>query len=352
MQRLADLTESMKNSAAKLTAGRFLQCLAMADHNAANAIDVVESRRFWADQPSLATAIRAAAVAPVGTGDFPPELGAVRDSFLAAMRPFSIPLQLSGLRKTPMLTRVFIGQTGMVAAEVTEGQPIPVMRGDWSVTQLTPRKFAGIVVQTLELMKSASPTASGAIVDDLASAVAEAENFAFLNPSATGSVFFGATNFVSTGSTVSAVDADLQRLVGNVAGSYMPGTTLIMAAQTAAFLGTLRGSGGAAAYSGLGPQGGFLLGMPVLISSAMEFTGSPSTRAVGLLVPSQIFFADASDVRLSTASAASLQMSDAPVAGPAAHVSVFQTSSAATRAIKLSAWFARPNGTAYFVCNY
>ena len=65
----------------------------------------------------------------------------------------------------PMLTRIFVSLSGAAAAEVAEGAAMPVLAGDWTSSILTPRKFAGLVVQTDELMASTVPKAALAITD-------------------------------------------------------------------------------------------------------------------------------------------------------------------------------------------
>ena len=163
----------------RYTCGRYLQALAINNNDSLSAIAYAEAQN-WADKHQIIAALKSAQ-SPISTTDFPGALTPIGDSFLAAMADVSIPLRLQGLRRTPMLTRVYINSQGVVATRVAEGAPTPVLGGDWSATTLTPVKFAAITVVTDELARSASPTASLAISDDLARATAVAENDAFLN---------------------------------------------------------------------------------------------------------------------------------------------------------------------------
>ncbi|MBI4290583.1 MAG: phage major capsid protein [Betaproteobacteria bacterium] len=351
MEMLRDDTQDLKTHRAQITVGRYVQCLARAKNDPAGAHTIADSHRDWLDRDVIKRALMAA-VTPFETSDYPGALVPMADAFLTAMRSDSIPRRLIGLRRVPMLTRLFINAAGVVAAEVIEGAAIPALQGNWTTATLTPRKWAGIVVQTDELLKSESATASVVVADDLASATAEAENRAFCSPDAAGSVLYGAPSFGGTGAAVAQVDADLLRLVGLVPGAFRPGAAFVMTQETATFLSLLRGTGGAPAYPSITPQGGTLLGLPVLISSACQQVGSPPTRIVGLLSPSEIFWADESKVVLFTSNQAALKMDDAATATAGNTVSMWQTNATATRAVLESAWHARSGSGAYFVAGF
>lgn len=356
MERLRDLTEKMKADASWHTPGRFLMALAHGKGDTHAALIFAESQRHWVDQRQIVPAIRAAVVTGDGTGTFDPAQQPVADAFLSAMRDFSIPMRLA-LRRVPALTRLYVNAQGVVAATVAEGAPIPVLRGNWAAITLTLLKRAGIVVLTDELVDSATPTASAALTSDLAEAVAESENRAFISPDESGSVFDGAPSFAGTGSTITAIDADLLALVDLVPGAFRPGAAFAMTKQTATFLSLVRGSGGCRAYPDITPQGGFLQGLPVLVTSACEQTGSPPTRIIGLISPSEIFWADSGNVQLSTSKSAALQMLDDPtndaLAGTATTmVPMFQANATAFKAIRESNWYARAGSGAYFIAGF
>lgn len=345
-------------STARFTPGRFLQALAVGNNRPELALAFVQSQpQPWHDHPQLIPAIQALAEA-YDTSDFPPAHVPIADAFLAAMRYSSIPLRMPTLHRVPMYTRIFRSTGTVVAAEVPEGFSIPVMAGTWESTTLRPRKFAGIAIKTDELMRSPNSVASAAITDELAQAVSDGENYAFVNPGVTGSVLNGASNFVSTGATVANVDADLERLVDLVPGAHRPGAAFVMAQETATFLALLRGSGGAAAYPLISPQGGFLIGLPVLITTAAHLVGSPTGRIIGLIAPSEIFWADEGRVRLTTTKYGALQMLASPTnkstgaTVASTMTSMFQTDSVALKAVRESAWYARSNAGAYFTVTY
>lgn len=347
------------NSTSRFTPGRYLQALAVGKNRIDLALAYVQSQpKPWHDHPQLIPAIQALAEA-YETDDFPSAHLPIADAFLEAMRHSSVPLRLmSNLRRVPMYTRIFRSTGTVIAAEVLEGRGIPVMAGTWESTTLRPRKFAGIVVKTDELMQSPNAVASAAITDELSAAVADGENYAFVNPGVTGSVLNGASNFAGTGAAVANVDADLERLVDLVPGAHLPGAAFVMTQQTATYLSLLRGSGGAAAYPLITPQGGFLIGLPVYITTAANMIGSPTAQLIGLIVPSEIFFADEGRVVLTTSRDAALQMLASPTqlstgaTAASTLVSMMQVSSVALKAVRQSAWYARSNAGAYFTCAY
>jgi HK97 family phage major capsid protein len=338
------------------TAGRFLQCMSVGKNNAHVAKSFAESQGQWSDRSQLVNVFKSITEA-TGTDDYHAAYVPVAEAFLGAMRGFSVPMRLTNLKRVPMLTRLYLNSAGVTSVRVQEGAAVPVMRGTWDTETLRPKKHAGIVIQTDELIRSASHLAQSAIVFDLAEATAEAENLSFVSPEQTGSALYGAPHFTGSGASLANVDADLKRLVDLVEGAARPGAAFTMTKESATVLSLMRGTGGGNAYPAISPQGGSLLGLPVLITSACTLVGSPTTRIVGLLDPSRIFFADDSKVTLTTSAAALLEMSDDPdgdslTGTPTNTVSMFQTSSTALLAVRESAWHATAGSGAYFVAGF
>lgn len=353
MAALALRNEELKNQANKFTAGRYLQCKYHGRGDDYNTLLYAESKKNWSDQRQLISACKSV-VSPMTAVESANALWPLQNSFLGRLYPFSIPMQLAQfLRQVPLLTRIFVNAQGIAGAEVLEGQPAPILQGDWSVVNLTPRKFIGQVAQTSELMESKSPEAALAITDDLAQATAAAENLAFIGAETPQSVFNGAPSFTASGSSLADNIADIRQLAGLVRNAYRPGSVFVTTQHNSTYLGTQQGTSGAPAFLGLGPQGGTLLGIPLLVSSACELAGSPETHMFGLLSPSEIFYAvDDNQIELDISLHATMQMSDSPSAAPSSQVSMFQTGSAVCRATKRSAWYARPGAAAFFITSY
>ena len=131
-------------------------------------------------------------------------------------------------------------------------------------------------MQTDELLKLLSPTAALAIVDDLAQATAEAENDSFPQRRCARQRVVRANRTQCRRQRVGECRFRPSKLlIAAVRGASDPNATFIMSKGTASYLGTLRGTGGAAAYPDVGPSGGRLLGLQVLISTAAEDSDSP-----------------------------------------------------------------------------
>lgn len=269
----------------KHVAGRYLHVLAVAKGNLVGALSYAEGRGDWVDRDRVVAQCKAE-IAAMGSNDYP--VGTpVSQSFLPLMRPYSIPLQLAAaMRAVPMHTRLYVSQAAPEGVEVAEGQSIPASKGNYVAQDLRPRSFAAMVVRTKELASSSSPVATQGLAEDLAQAVAEVENAKFVAPGIAGSVFFGQQTFASTGDTVAAIDADLKHLLDLVPAAALPGAVFVVTKETATALSLKRGSGGSAAYPTIGPQGGTLLGLPVLVTPAMEQGG---TRYIGLVAPAKSY---------------------------------------------------------------
>jgi HK97 family phage major capsid protein len=343
-------------TASRFLVGRYLQAKFIGNGSMQAAAAFAESQGHWIDRVQVIGAIKAN-VSALEASDISYEYVPVSTAFLQQVRPYSVPQRLQNLRRTPIRTRVLLNTAGVTAGLVAAGAAIPVLRGTWDSTTLAPKIVAGIVVQTEELLRSSAPAAAAAITEDLAQAVAEAENRQFLSPAESGSILDGASHFTGTGSSVATVDADLRELVSRVPGAWRPGACFVMTMETATYLGTLRDSDGAAAYPGIGPQGGTLLGLPVLISTACEEASSPPTRIVALLDPSDILYAAEPRAMVDVSGQTALQMDDAPTASAATPsatnaVSMYQTHAVATRALIETGWYARSGAAAYFVAGY
>jgi HK97 family phage major capsid protein len=338
------------------TAGRFLQCMSVGKNNAHVAKSFAESQGQWSDRSQLVNVFKSITEA-TDTDDYHSAYVPVAESFLGAMRSFSVPMRLANLKRVPMLTRLYLNSAGITSVRVAEGAAVPVMRGTWATETLRPLKHAGIIVQTNELVRSASHLAMTALTSDLAESTAEAENLSFVSPDQAGSALYGAPHFTGSGASLTNVDADLKRLVDLVPGASRPGAAFVMTKESATVLSLMRGTGGQSAYPLVTPQGGELIGLPVLITSACTLAGSPTTRIIGLLDPSRIFWADDGKITLSTSTEGLIEMDGDPSADslsgtPANTVSMFQTNSTALMAVRESSWHATAGSGAYFTTGF
>ena len=172
-----------------------------------------------------------------------------------------------GCAACPMLTRLFVDTTGVRVAEVERRRADPGVGGkEIGRETLEPRKFAGIAVETDELLSCFHPPRPWRLSmiwqpRRKRKTMLPQRRFARLR-------VVRANRTHGAGCSFANVDCDLKLLIAAVRGASSPNATFIMSKGTASYLHTLRGSGGAAAFPELGRSGGPLLSLPVLISSA------------------------------------------------------------------------------------
>jgi HK97 family phage major capsid protein len=153
------------------------------------------------------------------------------------------------------------------------------------------------------------------------------------------------TTHVSSGSTLSAIDADLKLLLADLveAGSSLLNAVWVMGPQTAIHLSLLRGTGGDLAY-GVSVKGGFLAGLPVLVTANVAETGSPLHRSITLIDSDDFVWTDAG-FAISKSSQTTIEMSNTPTGNtvtPAAMtnsmVSLFQAEATAIKVVRAVNW--------------
>lgn len=159
---------------------------------------------------------------------------------------------------------------------------------------------------------------------------------------------YGAGSVPSTGSTYTAVDADLKAAISLLIAAK---TTLlnagwILSPITAASLSLMRTPSGESAFEDVTVRGGTLAGLPVLVSAGVS-------GYIGLVDQDGIVLDEAPRVALDLSEDAVIEMSDTPgensvTPTPSQVVSMFQTDSVAFRAVLYRAWATtRPGLTAF-----
>lgn len=358
--RLAELTRQLTGDAAEAFDNKNADAHHVrAKAAAAGFIEAGERPYSWGSAGRRWTTSEAkSAVSGVDSGDFPPELVDPARAFLMRMGDTSILLQLQGLRRVPLRTRVVTNPTAVGASRVVEGRAIPVLDVDLGATQLLPFKHAGIAVSSNEALESTLALSS--LMDILAREVAHAENSSLISTTDPDSILSNdASPGVSTGGSIAQISADLRALVARVPAASNPGTSWIMAKGSATYMGTLHGTDGAPAFPGIGPTGGTLLGLPVIISKAAQIDASPSENVVALIAPSDVLCADEQRVEFVVSQSAAIEMDSAPqgdtITPSAADqhlVSLFTAEAAAIKAVRSISWRGLSQCCAYYVANY
>jgi HK97 family phage major capsid protein len=327
----------------------FAQALLAAENNRERAAAWVAGRGFRFGD-SVISSLKAS---PVGDSAAPGDaLTAASIDLIAASRPLSVAGKMQALgylRALPLHTRLIGIGVGATATFTREGQSIPLSKIDWAQPQtLTPGKVGTIVVLPRESLESAA--VAEAVRVELVNAIGEAEDRAMFDPLNVGadgappSLTSTGALVPSTGVTVAAVDADLRAAIDALAGG---GSTLAHAVWVvdpiiATRLAGLRGASGDPAFPGISLKtGGTLLGIPVIISWS-------ASGVITLVDGDAVAFGDDGECRLSVATSATLEMTDAPAgavlpptAGEVQRVSMFQAGAVGIKAVRRVAWLPR-----------
>ena len=343
-------------------ATRTFKALAIARGDPAAAIAYAKSQN-WLDTDLMERSIiQMATVTSVGTDNVARPTPAEFD-FAEFLRPQTLLGKLAGLRRVPSRTRLISATSGSTAFWSGERSVRPISKAAFEGSTLEPLSLTAMLVVTSELLQSSAPNAESILSRDLAAAVAEAFDVAFIDPGNGGilgvkpaSISFGVTPFVSSGSTLAQIDSDLALLVQALwdAGSNLIFAQWVMAPRTASFLSRLRGSGGAHAFPLMSAKGGTLLGLPVIVTPYItREVGSPTINdlSITLLDASQILVADDNSTAVEVSRVTSILMDNAPSQSAAAHTSMFQADCAALKITRWANWQRCRAGTAQVLNN-
>jgi HK97 family phage major capsid protein len=294
----------------------------------------------------LKSAVAAGTTTDVGWAAPLAEHGSVIGGLVELMRSASVLGRLQGLRRAPFNTRVMVQVAGSQGAFVAEGRPSPITSQGFATTQLWPAKFQTTIVFTQELIRAWSQSSEDQVRTDMIDGATAGLDRAFLDPSigptltTPGSITHGVTPAVSTGSTVAAITFDLkarmQQQIGF--GNDLAVSVWVMSPRTALHISTLRTTDGQLAFPGLSVLGGTLLGLPVLVSSAVALTGSPTDSYIALINPKRILLADDGLLTLDVTGTAAVQLNDAPSPGDQPLASLWQLGMTAVRLTRYINW--------------
>lgn len=204
-------------------------------------------------------------------------------------------------------------------------------------------------------MQASTLSSDYLLAEDLIAAGAEAIDRCLLNPNGAGiayerpaSIFYGAHSQASTGSSLSQIDADLDNALQYMvaAGSDLLNGVWLLRPESATYLSGLRDPSGARAFPQLSVIGGYLKGLPCIVSAAMAEPGSPPSGFIGLVDGSQIALMDEGASQLAVSRDATIQLLDNPSSSsatgtPANAVSMFQTNTVAIRSTQWINWMLR-----------
>lgn len=241
---------------------------------------------------------------------------------------------------------------GASASWVGEGKPKPLSKGTFSTATIDFAKVAVISVLTKEEVRFPSINAQTKVRNDLVNAIVARIDTDLVDPANLGTANVKpasiTANIVATtpsATTFVGVANDLRTMINAMlaANSQVNSLVLIASQKLALSLSLMRSSLGMRLFPDLTMYGGFLEGIPVIVSEAITSVGSPSTGMLIALNAADLFLADDGVVSVDSSDQASLEMSDAPTqdgttGGGASMVSLFQTNMLAIRAEREINW--------------
>lgn len=297
-----------------IACGRIIKAIHAANGDLCAAASYAEGQReAWRGTPQVFTVLRTAVTALTSNAS---PLAVAQDvfaDFLPIIRARTLVDRIPGFRRVPQNVSVLRYTSDATGAVVAEGAAVPVSAFSLERTVLAIQKIAALTVVTKEALLDNDPNAEASLASQLAGAVGRATDNAMFAVDVTGSIANSGTIIVSAGSTLANIDADLKLMLAAFAAgdSALDRAVFVMAPSTAAYMATLRGTGGALAYPNLGARGGELFGLPVFVSAALKYNGSPDNTSMTLFDPGQVLLADPAACEVTTTTQATLQQDSA-----------------------------------------
>jgi HK97 family phage major capsid protein/HK97 family phage prohead protease len=255
----------------------------------------------------------------------------IMNDFIEYLRPGSIIGKFGGPnpgapgRNYPNLRRVGFNErvsgmsTGYTAGWKGEGLPALPSAAVTFNTSLTWNCMAALAVLTKEAIRFSNPNAETQVRDDLARAVNGKLDLDFVDPakaaSGTTSPASITNGIVATGVSGTAatnVRHDIATMLALFATNKLSATNLvlIMSATMAAQISMMVNALGQPEFPALTLEGGYLQGIPVIVSEHLTAVGSPSTQSIILAKADEIYLADDGVVTVEASDQASIEMVD------------------------------------------
>lgn len=344
---MSALAPRNRNTPDGLSISRLIKAMYYAKGDVCGASSFAEGQRAaWGDTPQVFMILRAAVSAVTQAGGS--QIAAARgifDEFLPVLRARSLLDRIAGFRRVPENVSVLRYTSDCTGAIVAEGAATPVSKFNMERVALAVQKIGALTVVTREVMENSSGLAELSLATELAKAIGAATDRAMFNVDVTGSIANSGTIIQSAGTSLANIDADLKLLLANFAtgDAALDSAVFVTSPTTAAYLASLRGTGGANAFPSISARGGSLLGIPVFVSAALQGVGSPGNSQISLIDPAQILLADPGAAEVTTTSQASLQLDDASTQSsvtPTATnvVSLFETNSVGILGLRWANW--------------
>lgn len=296
------------------------------------------ARRWEAQTPELIAYIKAiAGTAGGGSPSWGSELAEPRtleSEFIELLRNAAILGRVQGFRRVPPNVRMVSQTGGSTVNWVGETAVKPVSELDFSEAEVPDDKIACIVVLSNELIRLSSPSAEEVVRNDLTEQIAQFIDQQFFDPTVTvsaarpASITNGVSSPSASGTTADDLRADLNTALATFDAT---GTDTLYIATTPALargIALLNNTLGQPEFSGMSPQGGTLLGFPVLVS------GNVPAGHIILFKANEIFLADQGRVTLDASQQATLDLAG----GTSPTFSLWQRNCTGIRAERWITW--------------
>jgi HK97 family phage major capsid protein len=312
--------------------------------------DTLAYARKWDGQtPQVAAYIKAVAGTSViespGWGGELVNQNTLATEFVELLMPATIIGRVPGFRNVPFNIPIVTQTGGSTFAWVGETGSKPVGELAFTRTSLLYNKVAGIVVLSEELVRFSRPGAEETVRRDLVDQCAKFLDESFIqvakavganNPA---SITNGVTSPAASGTTLSDLQYDLNVAIGTLetAGVSTDGLVIVTTPTLARGISMLTNPLGQAPNGfNVTPNGGTLLGYPVIVSSSVD------SGVIVIFKPSEIFLADDGRVTLDASNQATLDMDGGSPA--TATFSLWQNNCVGLRAERFITWAKRRAG--------
>lgn len=240
--------------------------------------------------------------------------------FVSGLRNYSVMERLKPfMRAMPMNVRLARITASTSVYWSAQGAPVQATSPALETLDFSGRpSICGLVAITKELAMASDPDAEAMISQDLSESVAQFSDEQFLTPTLSGvtdiqpaSVTFGTTEVISSGTTLDAFTADLRNLLSQIT-TQGAGLHLLMRRSTALWICELQNADGSSAFPNMGALGGFIWGIPVLVSGNVPTdNNSPSNGIIVAIDASEIFYHEG-EIEFHRSENAMLEMNTAP----------------------------------------
>ncbi len=195
------------------------------------------------------------------------------DSFVESLRNAGVFDKIfPDMRRLPLRRRVVAATFAITGAKVGEGSAKPVSQLTIAGSELELQKAAIIIVLTKEVFVNSTSGAQALLARELRNGVIAATDAIFFEK-----ILDGVTPINSAGSSVANIINDLEALFDAVKLKSLSAPYFVTDSATAAKLATKPATNGDGfAFPEVGPMGGTLAGVPLLVTDALEPTSDGS----------------------------------------------------------------------------